>query len=302
MNWLAVSLIAPFTWSLVNHAEKIILSRFFKAGGSGALMIFICAVAIPLAAVVAIADPTVLQAGARDAGVLVASGLLYSAACFLYLKVLEQHDTSYVVPFWQLTPVFTYVFGVAILNEGVAADKLYGSIAVMVGAGLLSTRYERRKVSFDWRSVSLMCLSSALLALGFVFFKDGGEEAPFLKSLFWNQVGMGLFGAALLAAPPYRRDLISVLRENSKSVLAFNIITQVLDIAAVAAANFAVRLAPAALVVLIEYSFQPLFVFLFGIALTAIFPRFVSEDMSRGTLIQRFLAIAIMIGGLVYVV
>lgn len=302
MHWFFASLIAPFIWSLVNHADKLLLSRYFHGGGSGGLMIFVGVVAVPSALLLAIYNPMVLAVEARDAWMLIASGILYNIAAFWYLKVLEKHDTSYVVPFWQLVPVCAYAFGILFLGEYIAAGKLIGGALVILGAVLLSVQFGAAKMRFDILSLLLMLLSSATLALGYVVFKDVDESLPFILSMFWNQIGMILFGAAFFTVPTFRQSFISVVQKNSRSVLGLNIAEQILEIAGVVAANFAVLLAPAAMVILVEYSFQPLFVFLFGILFTILFPKLVQEDISKRVLLQKIVAITIMTIGLVFVV
>ncbi|MFZ2886485.1 MAG: EamA family transporter [Minisyncoccia bacterium] len=301
MNWFLASLIAPFVWSFVNHADKLILSRYFHGTGSGGLMIFAGIVAAPIAILIAFYETAVLSVTPHNAAILIASGILYNVAVYFYLKVLEKHDASYVVPFWQLVPVCAYVFGILLLSEYMAFEKLFGGAIVIAGAVLLSTQFGKKRTSLDIRSIGLMTLSSATLALGYVLFKDA-DSTPFWPALFWNQVGMTIFGVVFFLIPAFRREFLDVIRENSTAVLGLNVVEQVFEIIGVAAANFAVLLAPAAMVVLVEYSFQPLFVFLFGIVFTLLFPKIVREDISRATLLQRIIAIAIMAGGLALVV
>ncbi len=302
MHWLVASLIAPLIWSFINHVDKLLLSRYFHGGGSGALMIFVGVVAIPAALVMMIYQPHVLSIDVRDAIILVGSGLLYNIAIYLYLVTLEKHDASYVVPFWQLTPVCAYVFGVFLLGEYLATEKLAGAALVMVGALLLSMRFGRRSVTLDLRSIILMTLSSATIALGYVFFKDVDQSVSFLSGMFWNQIGMALFGAGFFLVPSFRSDFYLVLRENSAKVVGLNIVEQIFEVLGVAAANFAVLLAPAALVILVEYSAQPVFVFAIGIVLSILFPRYVKEDLRAITLVQRACSILIMMTGLAFVV
>jgi len=40
MNWFLIALIAPIVWSIVNHIDKYMLSKYLKERGLGALLIF----------------------------------------------------------------------------------------------------------------------------------------------------------------------------------------------------------------------------------------------------------------------
>ena len=53
-------------------------------------------------------------------------------------------------------------------------------------------------------------------------------------------------------------------------------------------------MAPVTIVMLVEYTAQPLFVFLEGVLLTLFLPNLVSEDISKRNLFQKFIAIIIM--------
>ena len=301
MHWFIVALGAPLVWSLINHCDKLILSRYFKGGGSGALMVFVAVIALPLSIGIWIFNPNVLDISLTDALVLIASGLLYNLGVLLYLKVLEYEETSLAIPFWQLTPVFAYIFGVIFLHEYLAPDKLLGAIIVILGAVLLTVKIGGEKIIFHKKTAILMTLSSAILALGYVFFKDS-EGGAFWDSMFWNQVGMFIFGAACYLVPSYRREFVDALKQNSFGVLVLNIAEQLLEVVGIFINNYALLLAPAALVMLVEYTAQPLFVFIEGVVLTLLFPKLVEEDLSRANILRKFVSIAIMTIGLIIIV
>lgn len=304
MHWFLASLIAPAIWSLVNHVDKIILSRYFHGGGAGGLMIFVGVVSLPLAALIYIFQPSVISIAPGTAIPVIASGILYNAGIYFYLKALEKKDTSYVVPFWQLIPVFTYLLGIVLLGEFIEEKRLFGGVVVIFGVLVLSmSSSTTRKMSLDIRTIAVMVVSSFCMALGYVLFKDGDSATTsFWSSTFWNQIGMTLFAVLFAFVPAFWREFTGVIKANSTAVLGLNTGEQVAEIIGVLASNYAILLAPAALVILVEYTAQPLFVFLFGILFTILFPRFVQENISKRILLQKIIAIAIMTAGLVFVV
>jgi len=294
MTWFFVSLIAPLIFSLVNHAEKIILVRYFQAQGVGGLMIFIGVISAPAAVILAIIAPEALAVGAARSGLLLGSGLFYAVSCVTYLTALQRHDASYVVPFWQLTPVFTYALGFAWLGEKLESSRLLGGVVVIFGAVSMSLHPTTERLRIDIRSIVLMTASSAALALGFVLFKFGGEGLGTEAALFWNQAGLSLVSGMFLLFPTSRASFLASFRQETLIPVVLNVGAQIFDVIAVIIANVAVRMAPAALVVLVEYAVQPLFVFLIGAVLTLIAPRWVAEDISPRTLLHRSAAICVM--------
>lgn len=301
MNWFIVALGAPFVWSLVNYCDKIILSRYFKGGGSGALMIFVGVIALPLSIILGVSNPQLFSVSLPDILVLIGSGLLYNVGVLLYLKALETDDVSRVVPFWQLVPVFAYFLGIFILGEQLVSAKLFGGLIVILGTVLLSIKLSgTEKFTFHKKTSLIMVTSSFVLALGYVIFKDG-DGGDFWISMFWNQIGMLVFGAICALVPSYRNEFIDVIKQNSAGVLGLNIVEQIVEIVGIFINNFALLLAPAALVMLVEYTAQPLFVFIEGVLFTLLFPTLVQEDISKSNLIQKFFAIVIMCVGLYFI-
>lgn len=147
-----------------------------------------------------------------------------------------------------------------------------------------------------WDVFGLMALSSILFAMNFIFFKYFAVETNFWVTSFWEYLGFGLFGISLLFIKNYRKGFFNVLKQNRLEVLSINGLNEVLNIVAKIAFNFATILTPVTMVWIIN-GLQPVFVFVFGIILTLLFPKISKEDISKKTLIQRILAIAVITVG-----
>ena len=303
MTWFIVALIAPFIWSIINHTDKYLISKYFKDGGVGALMIFVGVIAVPLGLAILYLYPNVLDIPSSDIFILILSGMLYNLAVLFFLFALEEEDASLVIPFWQLSPVFVYILGIFILGEQLTPIQTVGSIITLFGAALISVELgEDSKLKLRKRAVILMILSSVCIATENVIFKKASVgESFFWVSIFWNQVGMFLFGLCCFLYKPYRKSFFEVLEENSVAVIGLNILEQIGETIGVIVNYFAVLLAPAALITLVTYSAQPLFVFLLGILLTILFPKFIKENISKRHLITKFVAILIMMIGVFFV-
>ena len=115
--------------------------------------------------------------------------------------------------------------------------------------------------------------SSALYAINGILFKFVAEtQQRFWPSLFWDFSGKVVFGVLIfLAIKSYRRQFLSVLKDNRLSILSLNALNEILGVVGEGALVFAVLLAPVALVQVVS-GFQPAFVFLYGVILTLFFP------------------------------
>lgn len=303
MTWFIIALIAPLIWSIINHADKYLISKYFKGGGVGALMIFVGIISLPLSLAILFLYPDILSITNSEIFILIASGMIYNLAVLFYLYALEEEDASLVIPFWQLSPVFAYFLGIMILGEKLTSVQLIGSLITLFGAMILSIEFgEDSKMKLRKRAVGFMILSSVCIALENVIFKKASiDDSFFWTSIFWNQIGMLIFAIICFLYKPYRKSFFKTLDENGVTITSLNIFEQIGETIGIIINYSALLLAPAALITLVTYSAQPLFVFVLGIILTLLFPKFVKENLSKKHLIIKFVSIVIMIIGVYFV-
>jgi len=276
-----MALLPPILWSVTNHIDKYLLTKFFNKGAVGSVMIFSASVSVLLLPVIAIIHPVVLQQFNLSYLLIVVNGSFYLLATLPYFYALDKDDASLTVPLFQMIPVFSFILGYIFLGEVLDINQILGGIIILVSSVFISLNLaDIKKIHMKWDVFLLMVLSSLLYSLNFIFFKYFAVETDFFITSFWEYIGFGLFGLFLLIfIKSYRDGFISVL----------NIVAKI-------SFNYASILAPVTLIWIIN-GLQPFFVFLFGIILTILFPRISKEDISRKTLAQRMFAIlAITIG------
>ncbi len=295
MNWFLMSLIAPFLWSLLNHADKYLISKYSKEVGVGGLVVYSSLFAIFIAPIAFfLSDTSVFDLLGSEKFFLAVAGAMYSICILFYLYALEKEDASYVVPFWLLAPVFGFLLGIIFLGETIEPIKVLGAIVVLLGAVILSVEFEQKK-KIKSIAVVLMLASALTIALSDIIYKKFAEHVDFWPSVFWNQIGMVAFGIiCLIFVANYRRSFIGSIKEGGKEIATLNIAGETIQSIAIIANNYALMLAPVALVLLATYTFQPLFVFIEGILLTLFFPKISSENISKKHLIQKGVSIVIM--------
>ncbi|AHB40667.1 TPA: EamA family transporter [candidate division WWE3 bacterium] len=298
MDWFLMALLPPILWSVTNHIDKYLLTKFFNKGAVGSVMIFSASVSVLLLPVIAIIHPVVLQQFNLSYLLIVVNGSFYLLATLPYFYALDKDDASLTVPLFQMIPVFSFILGYIFLGEVLDINQILGGIIILVSSVFISLNLaDIKKIHMKWDVFLLMVLSSLLYSLNFIFFKYFAVETDFFITSFWEYIGFGLFGLFLLIfIKSYRDGFISVLKTNKTQVLGVNITNEIVNIVAKISFNYASILAPVTLIWIIN-GLQPFFVFLFGIILTILFPRISKEDISRKTLAQRMFAIlAITIG------
>jgi drug/metabolite transporter (DMT)-like permease len=217
---------------------------------------------------------------------MIASGILYMGAILFYLRAIQSAEASVVAPLFQMSTLFTFALGYFILHETLTWSNGLGVALIVVGALALSI-----DTSFHFRAPKLqvlffMLLATFVLALSSVVFKFFAIHESFWGTTFWTYVGEALFGVGILAVPRYFAQFTTLLKTNTKALLAVNGVNELINLGGGLGVRFASLLAPVVIVSAIS-STTTLFVFIFGILLTLFLPRLAHEDISKANLLQK---------------
>ena len=297
MNWFLIALIGPVLWALVNHIDKYIISKYFSGRGVGSLVLFTSASGLIISIVILIFGFSQIFIGYVGAVVIGINGAILVAAFIPYLYALENEEASWASTLYQLIPVFGYVLGLIFLHEQLTLPQFFASLLVIVGAIAISLDFSQ-KIKLKAKPFWLMVLSSFMIAVNALIFKIVALEGNFWGTAFWEYIGGAIFGLLLFSCLPlYRTQFIATIRRGKKAVLTINIVSELLNIGAKLAANFASLLAPLVLVWVVN-GLQPLIVFIYGVILTVFLPALGKEDISRRTVVQKLSAMAVMLIGI----
>jgi hypothetical protein len=163
---------------------------------------------------------------------------------------------------------------------------MLGGALIICGTLLVSMRPGGSCSRFRARTAVLMLICALSLALSSLIFKIFAVRDQFWPTTFWMFVGEAMFGAALLAMAPYRRQFVGLLRSNTTALLTINGINELINIGGALGNRYALVLAPLSLVQAIG-STTTLFVFIFGIVLSKLLPSVGRESLSRSELLQK---------------
>lgn len=299
-NWFLIALIAPVLWSIVNHIDKYMLSRYLKGRGVGALLIFSALSSIIILPFIAFIYHTdIFNISSSDLLVLLFIGFLSAGAFYFYLMGMEMEEASIVVPLFQLIPVFGYFLGYLILGESLSTYQILSSLLIMSGIIVLSIEIdEENKLKLKTRVLILIAISSFLFALHDALFKKVAIVEGFWISVFWQYVSLTIFGLLILiSVKKFREEFFEMFSKKIGGKILFtNFTSEILYIFGNLSNNFATLLAPVA-VVLVVSSYQPLFVFIGGVFLTIFLPKIAIERISKKHLFHKFISILVIIIG-----
>ena len=298
MTWVALAFFGPVLWAISTHIDKYLVERFFKDSDVGALLIFTALIGVPGMPLIA-AFTDVTSIGRTGIIVTSVSGLLYLTAIYFYLRALQQEEASVIAPLFQTSTLFTYIIAYFVLHETLNGWQLFGGALVMASA-VVSSYDPGGTHRFKWSVVAPILVCTAVLAGSSVMFKYFAIQDAFWPVTFWSFAGQAVFGAVLLAIPEIRRQFFGMFRKHPGPVIGINAANELINLGGGLAARYASLLGPVSLVQAIGGT-TSFFVFAFGVILSLFFPNLGRENLSRRNLIQKGIAVALIIAGVILI-
>ncbi len=289
MSWVFFAFSGPVLWAVSVHLDKYLVERFFKHSDVAVLLLFTAWVGVLLLPFIWLYQPTVTSPGTGSIALIILSGILYMGALLLYLQALQSEEASVVAPFFQASPLFGYGLAYAVLGETLSGRQLAGGALIVLGASIVSVRFEGGLRMFKARPAALMLTCGFMMALSGLIFKVFAIAVEFWTTTFWLFVGEGLFGCGLLLVPSYRRQFVAVLRDNTVALLSINASNELINLGGGLGNRYALMFAPLSIVQAIG-STTTLFVFAIGIVLSLLCPGLGRENLSGRELAQKGIA------------
>lgn len=296
-TWFFIALLAPALWAIGNHIDKYLLDKELKAMGIGPLLLSSSLVGLPAMAIILSLRSDVLTISPGHGALIVLNGILYVLSLIPYYYALQRDEASIVVPLFQTTAVFSYVFGLIVLDERLTLFQIIACLLIVSGSALLTLEMKRKRSRFKFDVFALMLAASFLNALNWLLFKYVAIHEDFWKTSFWEYVGFVLVAVgALIFCESYRLNLLRVLREKRTRVFGLVGLNELVSICAKTATNIASLAAPLALISTV-HGLQPFFVLCYGVLLTLAAPSHYREELTSHAIIQKLAAITMTISG-----
>lgn len=297
--WLFFAFSGPVLWAISIHLDKYLVTRYFAQSSVAVLLVFTALLGLLLLPPIWLFRPDVVHLPPSSMALIGFSGLLYMTAIFFYLQALQSEEASVVAPFFQAAPLFGYLLGYFVLGEQLSAMQMSGGGLIVAGGALLSVGFGTRR-KFNARLVVLMLACAFALALTGLIFKFYAVRDEFWTATFWAFVGQAVFGAVLLAIAGYRRQFVALVRANPGPILAIGGANELINLAGILGARYALLFAPLSLVQAIG-STTSLFVFLIGAAMSAFYPAVGREDLSAGNLVRKAGSAILIVAGAILI-
>lgn len=296
--WLLFAFSGPVLWAASTHIDKFLVDRYFRNSDTAVLMIFTALIGVVMLPFIALFAPQAFSQGAASILVMTLSGLLYMGAMLFYLRAIQSEEASVIAPLFQTSTIFTLLLAYLLLGEIPGWRRVAGMALIVASVVSLAIDPDGRSRPIRKQTVALMTCATFVVALSSVLFKFFAVRSDYWSATFWTFVGEAIFGAGILAFPPYRRQFATLLRTNTLALVSINGANELINLGGGLGVRFASLLAPVALVSAVS-STTTLFVFAFGVLLSWFAPTIAREDLSKNNLLRKGVAAAVAATGVV---
>lgn len=285
-----LALAAGFLWSIGNTIDKAGVSRFIK---SPALLTLIFSIVSLVAGLVVLPSRPEWIVGV-DLWWVMASGFLYLIATLLYFIALQKEEVSRVVPLFAMTIVFLTLQSAIFLGE-VFSLTTYAGIGLVIIASFILMSRKNIFSSFRSRGFGIMVASTFSYALSYVINKDLLIRYSDIQVFSFQRFFIGMFGVLIFLF--FIQKITHAYKTSYRRYIPVSFIGEAIN---AVAAFFYIAASAVWFVTLVETvaSIQYVFLFLITLVISRFAPKLFKEDLSRNIIIQKSVAIALMIIGI----
>ena len=298
MNWLVIAIIAHFIFAIVFIVDKFLLSKTVLQPRAYAFYVGILGI---FALLLIPFGFTLLPAGQIAASLI--AGVLFVLAILFFYKLIQLGEISRITPIvGGAVPIFTLILTYSFLGERLTGYQLVGFFLLVFGGVIMLWPRKDRinpptgKASLT-KKLTLAIIAALFFAGSFVLTKFIFMEQPFINGFIWIRLG-GFLGAWLLFFWPGNRQIIFKTTETIKGrSVGLLVSNKILSALAFVLLNYAIFLGSVALVNSLQ-GVQYAFLLIVALFLSKKFPQILKEQISRGMILQKIMAILFIVLGL----
>lgn len=298
MSWLIISFMPAILWSLSCLIDEYISKKQSILDGYSFISLQ-SAISIIPAILLLLWRPEALNIGIENIIIFGVLGTFFSLCFVPYIFALKKDGAGIVVPFYQVLPLLVFFFAWLFLGETIEIYKI--GICFIIVAFSAASMIDHLN-GFRFKSMFLMLLASALLALYAVATRHFVENHHWLDIAIWNYIGAGIiFTTVILLYPSMRLKVVSSLKNSRLETISLFSVQTILDIAANIFWILAFSIAPAAGLVQSVQASQPFFILLLSAIAFYFLPKNFSRPPKGKLLVWRLLCFSIIMIGIYFI-
>ncbi|MFB6213885.1 MAG: EamA family transporter [Candidatus Nanohaloarchaea archaeon] len=293
LDWFFFALLTGFIYGGVELFDKFVLNQEVSRASISAIVAKVPNFLI-FAAVGIIQTEIIFSLTNFILGFILAS--LYIVSSYFYYEGISQEDVSRFIPTLSVNSVFIVILSFLFLGESFGVSEYVGMFLTIAGAILISVEKPQRGIHiFQSRKAVLMGIIAALLwAVRDIFLKIGTSSVDIFLLLFWIGVN-GIFLTLLSSVFAYHRMEDSEMRGyehlliiGSLTAMGYLTFIKSLSLGPVSLASVIVKIDSA-------------IVFVGSIIISKLHPGIIREKLDRDVLIQKALALLMIIAGVILI-
>lgn len=228
------------------------------------------------------------------------SGLTFAFALYALFKALTFQETSRITPFiGGLSPIFVLFFSFWFVQERLGQSEIIAFILIVLGTILISLNLQKKKTSrggWGWAFFSALLFGLSYASSKYVF-----SEAGFVNGFVWLRLTTFLGGVLLLLSAANRQAIIQNFKNPETKTGGLFLFGQVAGALSFVLINYAISLASVTLVNALQ-GLQYVFLLIMILILAKWHPQVLEEKMRGRILIQKIIAIVLIVFGLAFLV
>ncbi len=228
------------------------------------------------------------------------SGGSYAAAMYYLVKALHIDQASQVAPMiGGLQPIFVLAFAWWFLPEELLLKQYLGIFFLILGSILMALEIGRKRIFTE--SFKFIIISSVLFGFSYATLKLVYLQQNFISGFIWTRFGTFLFVILLILLPNNWAKVRDNFKKSGEKVKAIFVVGQILGALSFLLIAFAISLGPVTIINALQ-GLQYAVLFIIILLLAKKYPELLDEPLRRPIVIQKTVAILILIVGLALVI
>lgn len=294
MNWVIFTLLSRALWAADNVVDKLLIGKHLK---DPVVLTLIAGISPLFLSIVIIILNGLSWIGLKPAVLAIFAGTIQIFAVFAFYQAIAKEEISRVIPLFQFTPPFVLIFSFLFLGEVLTTNYYFAFVLILVGGFLISLQKAegvfKLRNAFWW-----MILSSLIYAVQVVILKSLYVAYPFWGITVYLGFGEFLPTLTLLLLIPNFRDRFTRSLSSLEPVGWVLLISAMFFVVTASLSGFWALTSGPVSIISVFRGFQSVFVLVYAVVLSIWLPKILKEELSKGILGIKAIAIFLMVIGL----
>lgn len=297
IDWVTTAVLSAAILGMVHVVDSHLISK--RMPSLKAYLLLVGVLIFSISVVMAFLFPLPSDIGAWPLTMAVLSGITRAASVIIMLYLMRKEEVSLVIPVTNSYPIFVALIAIPTLNETMSFPQWMAIIIVVLGVLLASVRIGTgARITWLGKTLILLLASSVLWAVSDVMTKYALEYVSPWNMYWISHLILPIAFFCVSVRPSVFREIWNHEKRNSSFLMV--ILNEAMAVIALLLFYGAIQGGPVSLVSAI-YSSRPLFVFLYAVVISRFSNLLLERESSGGTLLLRFVSIALIVGGIVII-